>query len=490
MKSKKHPTIVACKFILILIILCVNFSSIAQKSVPGDNLPPPQTDTINPRLKWLKVRNIVITGNKKTKEYIIIREMVIKPGDSILIINLTKKLEVTRQNIYNTLLFVTVKVEPFILNAFQFDVIVSVKEKFYIFPVPQFQLVDRSFDEWLVKYKGSLTRVNYGINFVDNNLSGRKDLLRLSITNGYTRNISAYYGSPYSNPKLTAGYYIGAGFSQTREIAFKTNYDNNFEYYKNGGFVRNSWNIFGGYIIRKAIRKSQIFSAGYTNVSVSDSIITNNLNPRYFNSKSTRQGVIDLGYTIRYTNVNNILYPLTGVSGYVAFQKRGLGLKGGINMFSIEGEYDRYIALGKKWYASVQATGKIKLPFDQPFINQRALGDNNAYLRGYDYFNIDGVAYSTAKFNLKREIINFTIPTFFKSKTYRKIPFKVFAKAFTDFGYVYSRELPITRLNNKLLYTGGLGIDILTLYDIRIRFDYSINQLGENRLAVNNRSGF
>jgi len=40
------------------------------------------------------------------------------------------------------------------------------------------------------------------------------------------------------------------------------------------------------------------------------------------------------------------------------------------------------------------------------------------------------------------------------------------------------------------LATAGIGLDILTLYDIHIRLDYSLNQLGQKRLAVNNRSGF
>jgi len=159
-------------------------------------------------------------------------------------------------------------------------------------------------------------------------------------------------------------------------------------------------------------------------------------------------------------------------------------------MFSVEGEYNKYIALGKQWYTSIQLTGKIKLPFNQPYLNQRALGDKDTYLRGLEYYTIDGVAYSMAKFNLKREILNFSIPTFIKSKTYHKIPFKIYAKAFTDFGYVYSKERLITRLNNKFLYSAGVGLEILTLYDINIRLDCSLNQLGQKRLAATNKTGF
>lgn len=489
MKSAKHLTIVVGKLVFVLIICSLHILSFAQKD---DSAEPPLPEvTSAPSVPgWLHLRNIVVTGNKKTKVYIIKREMAIKPGDSILIVSLTKRLQEIKENIYNTTLFVTVKVEPILINAFECDIIVSVKERFYIFPLPQFQLADRSFDEWLGKYKGSLSRVNYGVKFVHYNVSGRKDQLRLNVINGYTRNISASYNAPYTNPRLTEGFYVEGGFSQNKEMVYKTNYDNSLAYFKNGGFVRDYWYINGGYTIRKAIKKTQIISVGYSNIKLADSIISNHYNPRYFNRNSASQDYIDLSYTIKYTDVNNILYPLEGVSGYITFLKRGFGLSGGINMFAMQGEYDRFIALGKKWFTSAQFTGNIKLPFKQAFINQRGLGANGLFLRGLDYYTIDGVAFAMAKFNIKKEILNFTIPTFFKSKTYNKIPFKFYAKAFTDFGYVYATEKAVSNLSNKLLSTAGFGLDILTLYDLHLRLDYSLNQLGQKKLAVNNRSGF
>jgi hypothetical protein len=288
---------------------------------------------------------------------------------------------------------------------------------------------------------------------------------------------------------MTEGFYFDAGFAQTKEIAYKTNLDNSIAYFNNGGIARDFWFVSGGYTIRKAIKTTHIISLGYSHIHVADSILTH-LNSDYFNNNSPIQGYVDIGYSIKYTDVDNILYPLKGVSGYVELQKRGLGFTGGVNMFSLKGEYNRFISFKKKWYTSIQVAGKIKLPFKQAFINQAALGDKHFFLRGLDLYTIDGVAYSTAKFNLKKEILNFTLPTFFKSKTYNKIPFKFYAKTFADFGYVYSKERPTTRLNNKLLATAGVGLDILTLYDIHVRFDYSLNQLGQKRLAINNRSGF
>jgi len=57
-------------------------------------------------------------------------------------------------------------------------------------------------------------------------------------------------------------------------------------------------------------------------------------------------------------------------------------------------------------------------------------------------------------------------------------------------GTVYNKKAYDTYLNNRILYTGGFGIDILTLYDLNFRFEYSFNQLGKNGLFLHTQDGF
>jgi hypothetical protein len=71
-----------------------------------------------------------------------------------------------------------------------------------------------------------------------------------------------------------------------------------------------------------------------------------------------------------------------------------------------------------------------------------------------------------------------------------KLPFHIYAKTYADFGYCYAKDENISILNNKFLYSGGFGIDILTLYDIQFKFEYSFNQLGQNGLFIHNEGGF
>jgi outer membrane protein assembly factor BamA len=436
----------------------------------------------------LQVRDINISGNRRTKEYIIEREIHLKRGDTVMLSQLAKQLELARHQVYNTTLFTDVEIVPVTDSGFV-DLSVTVKEKWYIYPVPVFTLVDRNFNEWLVKHKGDLSRVNYGLRFTHYNLSGRRDQLKLFLINGYSRNISLSYTNPYSNSKLTQGFLVAAGYSQTREVTYRTNFDHSVSRYNNGKFIYESWNVNAGYIFRKAIRRRHVVGVSYVQLNLKDSVIQK-LNPRYFNDVSNRQGILDLSYTFQYINVDNVLYPLKGTTSTVGVVKRGLKWSGGTNMFSVQSALNKYFDLKKNWFASVELIGRIKLPFTLAYINQRSLGFGNAYLRGQEYFSIDAVAYGISKFTLKKQVAKFNLKTPFKSRNLNKIPFRLFAKTYGDVGYAYNKPEFRSRLNNKFLYSGGFGLDVLTLFDINFRFEYSFNQLGEKGLFLHNQSGF
>ena len=57
-------------------------------------------------------------------------------------------------------------------------------------------------------------------------------------------------------------------------------------------------------------------------------------------------------------------------------------------------------------------------------------------------------------------------------------------------GFSYNKEQFNTKLGNKLLYTTGFGLDVVSLYDTTLRLEYSFNQLGENGLFLHAKSLF
>lgn len=436
------------------------------------------------------VKSLLVTGTKKTKVYIVYREIQFKKGDSIIISDLLKELRQARYQVYNTTLFNEVNFELVAVDTSNVNITVHVTERWYLYPVPQFQFVDRNFNEWWTTYKRSFNRVNYGLKFVHYNFSGRRDQLRIYLINGYTRNISFSYNAPYSNRALTNGFSIGAGYSQNREIAYITDSTNKTRFYKKDDFTRNIFYASAGFTIRRGLFKKHFFSIGYSHQKVDDSIINVRYNPHYFKDPVTSKKIIDLSYVMQYSNVNNIAYPLKGMTWFIAVSKRGLGFTGGLNMLTLEGGLNKYFDMGKNWYSSIQLNGKVRLPFDQAFINQRGLGYGDNYLRGLEYYVIDGVATALVKSTIKKKIVAFKIPFRLFPKLFTSIPFTIFAKTYADAGVAYNKKAYYSYLNNRFLYSGGFGIDILTLYDLNLKFEYSFNQLKENGLFLHNQSGF
>src|SRR5690606_10983154 len=109
--------------------------------------------------------------------------------------------------------FSEVDIYPLILNKDDFDIVISVKEKWYFLPIPHLELADRSFNEWVKTHHADFNRLSYGLRFTQQNFSGRKDELSVTLINGFKRNTSAEYQLPYFTSALTKGFRIGGGIS-------------------------------------------------------------------------------------------------------------------------------------------------------------------------------------------------------------------------------------------------------------------------------------
>ena len=57
-------------------------------------------------------------------------------------------------------------------------------------------------------------------------------------------------------------------------------------------------------------------------------------------------------------------------------------------------------------------------------------------------------------------------------------------------GIAYNPQPGENALSNSLLHSAGIGIDIVTFYDVILRFEYSFNQLGQNGLYLHRKSIF
>lgn len=442
------------------------------------------SDTVlNTAPDYYIVNQIIILGHKKTKRYIILREIPFREGDTLRSEKLGSILKSTHDFIYNTKLFVTVKVDTLHVRGNLINVTVLVKERWYTYPLPYLELADRSLNEWIHTHNADLRWLSYGIYFIQENFSGRKDRLEVKAVFGFNKNFFVEYTAPYINKTLTDGLRFSAGLDIPRETRYITSDSNKLQYYRGEDPVKTEWFAGISYLARKKLKKKEHFGIFYHHARIADSI-AHFYNPNYFSNGRSLEEYIELRYKLQYDDVDNILYPLEGKTFQLKVEKRGLGWKGKMNRLLIEPQYHYYHHLGKDWYSLFSVAGQLKLPFDQPYINLKNLGYDEHYLRGYERFVIDGQAFAYVKGTLKKKIVHFRLPTFLNSPTYSTIPFTFYGKIYSDLGYAYSRQPSL--LANQLLWGGGIGLDIVTIYDFTIMLELSWNQLGQKGLFLHN----
>lgn len=448
----------------------------------------------------LIIRSVTINGHKRTKDYIILREVPFRAGTKFFRKQLEEAIEQARMNVFNTQLFLEVIPRITGWDEQHVDILFDVKERWYIFPSPYFKLVDRNPNQWLVEQDGSLERVNYGLKLNWDNVSGRRDKLNFNFINGYTREYSVFYEQPYADKKLERGFLGGIFYKQSRQMAYAT--DSNKQVFFPVGnaqinaFVRTTVKIEAGYTIRKGVNHRHAFRLSFVDELIPDTIgaiITNNTIKGYlpyFTDNKSRQRYGEFVYTYQYFNANNNVYPWKGFLFSGSFTQRGLGAKG-MNLWQFQGKGGKFFQLSKKTSASAVGYYMVKVPFKQPMYNMAALGYGDWFLRGLEYYVIDGVQAGILKTTLRQEVANINVPTFIiKNEKYKKIPFKIVAKVYGDIGASHLPAVSNSILNNRFLYTYGAGIDVLSYYDFVARFEYSFNQLGQKGLFLHMRRDF
>ena len=188
--------------------------------------------------RFLRFSNIVIEGNKKTKPSIILRELPFQAGQKYSLPDVVKKFERSRIQLMNTLLFHEVVVALKSFDGYDIDVLVRVKERWYVFPIPYFKPVDRNLNQWLFEQKASFDRVDYGAKLLYNNVTGRNDKLTAWLVNGYTRQFSFTYDRLYFDKKMRWGYIAGFAIGKNREVNY--NSENNKQVFlKTDKYIRN-----------------------------------------------------------------------------------------------------------------------------------------------------------------------------------------------------------------------------------------------------------
>ncbi|MCP4457825.1 MAG: BamA/TamA family outer membrane protein [Cytophagales bacterium] len=435
----------------------------------------------------VQIRDVHIVGNKKTKEKIITRELSVEVGKRYPLTLLTDTLVFDRNRIYNTNLFNEVEITVQELGDGTVDLLITVDERWYVYPFPKFKLSDKNFNVWWKTYDHDFNRVNYGIKVTHFNFRGRNEKINFSFQSGFEQRFLFNYRMPYIDKKQQHGLKPEFILTTNNELPYGTvDHRRNLTSIKSDDQLRK---IVGGSLLhtfRKNFYDYHFLSLGMVSTHIADTIAI--MNPNYFGNGRTRQKFFSLGYGYQNDQRDNVNYPLAGFNFFISLNKTGLGIVDDVDYWTIKGTGTKYWDLENGFYLGNSISGYVSSG-NQPFFNLGGLGfDKRLEVRGYDQDLIEGKAYFLTKNSLRKLIwkhkgnIKKVIPV----KQFQTFPIALYGKLFADGGYVKSFDgyLNNDRLTDKFIYGLGVGLDLVTIYDLVFRFECSTNRGRKNEFSM------
>jgi outer membrane protein assembly factor BamA len=434
----------------------------------------------------LKVAHIDIQGNVKTKSYIILRELPYQVGSEFPSDSLVELNKVAQQQLINTSLFYEAQVSYQKLDSQNIDIQIKVAERWYFFPLPYFKWVDRNFSEWWNTQNHSLERVNYGINFRQSNLTGNNDRLTIGLITGYTHQAVLRYQFPYLDKKLRFGMGIAAQYFTQKELNTSTLADKQV-FNKTEQVIQKGYKGSVSFFYRPNLYERHTLQVGVGHLELSDSALL--FQPAYLPNHGKSFTYLDLNFSYTKVKFDYNAYPTEGNSNELGIYQR-LSAQNNLTAIQFRKVYAHRFTASNFYLLESNSLAKI-MP-NQNYLDSRLLGYGNMQMNGFEYYVVDGNAGSLMKASIHQRLGTIRIPKKmgigFVDKINKHLPdikFQFWLKAFTNLGYVYS-EHPTneSRLSNTLLRTAGVGLDVLSIYDMVVKFDYSVNQLGDKGLYL------
>ena len=427
-----------------------------------------------------KIEKIEIVGNKKTKAFIILRELTFHLNDTVH--NWDYHKAQSRKQLINLFLFNEVEIEKNQLN----EVTVRLTERWYFWPVPVAQIADRNLNQWWLSKDPS--RLIYGIQLQWYNIRGRNETMVLDFKTGYTQLFNLNYRMPYFNKKSTWGFQLNTSISANRELWYKTD-QNKVQFFKdNSLFLINRRSVEVMFTHRKKIFNYHQIYGGYRRTFVKDTVLSAAVNPGYLYDSKTEQSELYLGY--RYTRDKRDLkgYPTSG--HYLKTSIEGpyfVNKKLNPFPFNLKLTAAKYFHLKNNWFASIGGNAQFFEISQLPYNRTQALGYGKDFIRGYELYVIDGNHFAVGKSELKYRLINKTFKFMKGVRNYEKLPMAVYLTTYYDAGYVWNYN-PLTTANNSMpntyQYGTGFGLNWVLFYDYCMRTEYSLNKFGQHRLFV------
>ncbi len=429
----------------------------------------------------LYISKLTFSGNKTTKEQVILREIRFSEGDSVCKDALPKLILESKQNLEKLPLFNFVNIKTDTLSDNSLHIHIEVVERWYFIPLFNVTYADRNLNAWL-KEK-DWTRIKLSAGFEKYNFRGHNENIGAYGVYGYDKQISLFYKNIYFDDARKNGASLFFKIYKRNETPYIIENDKYTQLKLQGDFVMNAHEISGEYFHRVQPGEQHTLGLAYNFRTVSDTILT--LNPNYYTSPNLKSEYVYLRYIFDKDVRDSRTFPMSGYRFRFFAQHTGLVFfpKSNISFLLIRPQVSNYHRFGKKFSLGNQLVLKKSFGGEQPFYLKDALG-TEFNIRGYEYYVVYGEDFALCNNNLNFELLPktvFTIP-YIPFEKFSKVHLTIYLGAFVDIAYVKNSDITFNQTNtltNIALYSGGFSLNFLSYYDKLLRFDFSVNHLGE-----------
>ncbi|MEI8201515.1 MAG: POTRA domain-containing protein [Bacteroidota bacterium] len=424
------------------------------------------------------VSKIEFQGNRKTKAFVLQREILFNVGDSISESELNSLLTKSRENLLNLSLFNFLTID-YTLKDKMLSLKVQVVERWYLWPQMILDIPGQNLNTWL--RTTDFSRINYGIWLSKENFRGRNELLKISFGLGFDEQLGISYAIPFINPKLTTGMSFEALYFQNHQMMVQLQ-ENKRQYIKTYNQVLRKTSMIGvGWQFRKNIYNTHYIKLSYQTDQFADTLSA--INPEFTGNKMNSNHYFTLYYKFKNDLRDNKSYPLRGHYFDLEFQQNGFGITNdNIDYGFVHSSYRRFLHLFDGFYYQFSGKGLYNMGSRQPFYLKHSVGTEADELSGYEYYLIPCNFSLSLRSNIKITILKPHVFQFgfIPWEKFSKIHYAFYFNVFSNYSYIYNKTTDLSNpLNNSWLFASGAGIDFVTYYDKVFRFEVSLNRKNE-----------
>ncbi len=443
--------------------------------------------------EYTLISNIYIIGNHKTKKETITRELSLSIGQIIANEEFEKEKKFSESNLVRTSLFNIVSIKHVdvrdntLSNYIERDIIIEVVERWYYWPIIGINLEDRNFSNWIKN--PSTDKVTFEIGGTIFNIAGRNQKLTAVNSFGYNKGLKFEYDNIILDKNGKNFMDISLNRYYSRSINLNTQNNEVFFLKSDSSYLTDSYCASISYYYRQKLRMLHQITFQFEYKEIDQSVLEKN--PNFWGGEELRRRSLSLSYSLTLDYRDNKQYANKGY--YCQFSILGYtNHDASVKYASLKSEIQIHRMYNTNWGSSFNLKMGLSFKNNKGYIFDRAIGYDNILLRGYEYFVADGQHYTTFSHSLKYSILPnhlFKLGFLPFAPRFNSGFLSIYGRYFTDFGYAYHSYQPSNNsLSNRLLVSTGIGLDLVTYYDITLALDFSLNHMGKTGLFFSFKS--